>query len=594
MVSDERALATWLAERDDVALARLLADRGVSPSIGWHDFFDAAAGLLDPASLDRALIRLPRAANSRPSPTVIPAASEHARLARAAGPGRSALRHGRRAARRTDRRASGCDRRRAAHRPSAAQRTRHRPPLPPRRRSRRRALSPTCCSPACTRRSRAPAPARISAADRKRLTEAGAVGSPEELEDLVESAVAAGLTRPLEREWVVTERRRALARVGDGRIAGRRSPKASAPRCPRPAHGVGRLPPASSIGHAPTRSTRSGRRARHACAASPSSGACSTPTAPSRRGRSRCERARTPIRSPDRSPAPPRSIASTCRPTSPRSRPGPLAPHLDLRLRGIARRESRAQASTYRFTADSLGAGMTEGETAQSIREFLATISLTGIPQPLDYLIESTAARHGLVRVRADAATDRTRVESPSAACSTPSPSTRRCARSGLVHDGDALVSRVARDAVYWSLADARYPVVALGPSGTPEPLHRRARRRRAPRPVDPRDVVRAAHRDAARRPQHRRRGRVARSRARAGRAGPCEIIVVVKMPDGAERTFTLEASGLGGGRLRGRDNERRHRADAARVEHRERRTPHDASRPVLRTDCPGRIDPYG
>ena len=75
--------------------------------------------------------------------------------------------------------------------------------------------------------------------------------------------------------------------------------------------------------------------------------------------------------------------------------PGPLAPRLDLRLRRIAKRESRAQASSYRFSADSIGAGMTEGESAESIREFLAGISLTGIPQPLDYLIESTAARHG-------------------------------------------------------------------------------------------------------------------------------------------------------------------------------------------------------
>jgi hypothetical protein len=31
-------------------------------------------------------------------------------------------------------------------------------------------------------------------------------------------------------------------------------------------------------------------------------------------------------------------------------------------------------------------------------------------------------------------------------------------------------------------------------------------------------------------------------------------IVVVVRMPDGSERALTLEASGLGGGRLRGRD----------------------------------------
>ncbi len=60
MVSDERALATWLAARDDVGLAKTLADRGVPPTVGWHDFFDAAEGLLDAASLDRALSRLPR------------------------------------------------------------------------------------------------------------------------------------------------------------------------------------------------------------------------------------------------------------------------------------------------------------------------------------------------------------------------------------------------------------------------------------------------------------------------------------------------------------------------------------------------------
>ena len=46
----------------------------------------------------------------------------------------------------------------------------------------------------------------------------------------------------------------------------------------------------------------------------------------------------------------------------------------------------------------------------------------------------------------------------------------------GFVRDGHELVSRVARDAVYWSLADARYPVVALDASGAPESLHRRAR----------------------------------------------------------------------------------------------------------------------
>ena len=62
MVSDERALAILLAFTDDDALARTFAQRGVSVVAGWHDFFDAAAGLLDPASVERAISRLPRTA----------------------------------------------------------------------------------------------------------------------------------------------------------------------------------------------------------------------------------------------------------------------------------------------------------------------------------------------------------------------------------------------------------------------------------------------------------------------------------------------------------------------------------------------------
>ncbi|MFC0198076.1 hypothetical protein ACFFIR_14465, partial [Microbacterium arthrosphaerae] len=60
MASDARALATRLADLDDAALARILAARGVSPQASWHDFFDAAEGLLDPSSIDRALTRLDR------------------------------------------------------------------------------------------------------------------------------------------------------------------------------------------------------------------------------------------------------------------------------------------------------------------------------------------------------------------------------------------------------------------------------------------------------------------------------------------------------------------------------------------------------
>ena len=64
-------------------------------------------------------------------------------------------------------------------------------------------------------------------------------------------------------------------------------------------------------------------------------------------------------------------------------------------------------------------------------------------------------------------------------------------------------------------------------------------------------------------------RGSAASSSRRC--AHKSEIVVVVRMPDGSERSLTLEASGLGGGRLRGRDRG----ADVERtlpgLEHRQR-----------------------
>jgi hypothetical protein len=79
--------------------------------------------------------------------------------------------------------------------------------------------------------------------------------------------------------------------------------------------------------------------------------------------------------------------------------PGPLTPRVDARLRSLADVESRALASSYRVSTSSVNRAMAAGETAESILEFLSGISLTGIPQPLDYLIGEASSRYGQVRV---------------------------------------------------------------------------------------------------------------------------------------------------------------------------------------------------
>ncbi|WP_051606535.1 hypothetical protein [Microbacterium sp. CH12i] len=121
----------------------------------------------------------------------------------------------------------------------------------------------------------------------------------------------------------------------------------------------------------------------------------------------------------------------------------------------------------------------------------------------------------------------------------------------GLSRDAEGLSSRVGRDTVYWALTDARYPATIVGPDGRPQIIDRN------PAP---------AHASA----QTSSYGAlIARLRAQQGPDADAAwldreleaavrtkavLLVEVGMPDGSTRELLLEASGLGGGRLRGRD----------------------------------------
>nr|WP_243847317.1 helicase-associated domain-containing protein [Microbacterium ulmi] len=397
----------------------------------------------------------------------------------------------------------------------------------------------------------------VSATDRRRLVEAGSVADGEELDDLLAAAHDARLIRSAEREWLVTRRgSRWLGASTAARwekIAG--GFVAALPRALRTASG-GFLPLglwAGAFPLDPDWPAQAARLARVAEAWGLVTATSETPWGAALRETGEVDSERLSAH------LPPEIDRIYLQADLSAIAPGPLAPALDLRLRGIAVRESRAQASTYRFTADSVAAGMTEGETAESIRAFLTELSLTGIPQPLAYLIESTAARHGLVRVKAE--DDRTRVESANAGVLAAIEVDQSLRSLGLVADRGTLVSKVGRDAVYWSLADARYPVVAVDASGASEPLrrHRVAPKAPADDPTAPYASlvarVQAAYgedTDAAWR--ERELDQAVRNRS--------VVAVMVKLPDGTTREFVLEATGLGGGRLRGRDR----RADIERT----------------------------
>jgi len=243
--------------------------------------------------------------------------------------------------------------------------------------------------------------------------------------------------------------------------------------------------------------------------------------------------------------------------------PGPLEPSVDARLRSMADVESRALASTYRVSSSSVSRAISLGETATSLHEFLERVSLTGIPQPLDYLISETASRYGRVRVAAvpnDSSSPavRTRVHSTDAALLEAIGIDQSLTTLGLTagRPGE-LVSRFERDVVFWALVDARYPAAAEDADGHIVGLQRRRiaqqPRHRADDPVTAliTRIREAGSPDAAATAQawmSRQLDIAIRNKS--------TLAVTVSLPDGRELEYVLEPTGVGGGRLRGRDGD--------------------------------------
>ncbi|WP_129841846.1 helicase-associated domain-containing protein [Streptomyces sp. RFCAC02] len=83
--------------------------------------------------------------------------------------------------------------------------------------------------------------------------------------------------------------------------------------------------------------------------------------------------------------------------------PGPLLRDLRQAMAVVADVESTGGATVYRFTPGSVRRALDEGWTAQQVHAFLAERSRTPVPQPLTYLVDDTARRHGQMRVGAAA-----------------------------------------------------------------------------------------------------------------------------------------------------------------------------------------------
>ena len=141
--------------------------------------------------------------------------------------------------------------------------------------------------------------------------------------------------------------------------------------------------------------------------------------------------------------------------------PGPLPPADEAVLAALARPEHIGVASTRRISEASITDAYERGLTPTSAREAFSRISLTGIPQPLEYLLESLGERVGGIIVGEHVGDEgRTRLVFARAELASTILVDRSLQHLQLQRarsSDTVLYSRLSPDHVLAALADARY-----------------------------------------------------------------------------------------------------------------------------------------
>lgn len=236
--------------------------------------------------------------------------------------------------------------------------------------------------------------------------------------------------------------------------------------------------------------------------------------------------------------------------------PGPLLSALDRQLREFSHVEKNDVASSYRLSSDSLNRGLAAGVEADHIRALLTEISLSGIPQPVDYLLSETAARFGKIRVRE---LDRAHLPFASEVRSEDSHMLelllvdQAVSALGLERSGPGVLrSRASAVSAFWTLNDAKYPVALESESGQIVRITR-VHKTVSGSQISADPVAAMWTRITSATAEPAGTAWLIRQIEAAIRS-KTPLNVVVGLPDGSELSYLIEAIGLANGRLRARD----------------------------------------
>jgi len=163
--------------------------------------------------------------------------------------------------------------------------------------------------------------------------------------------------------------------------------------------------------------------------------------------------------------------------------PGPLERSVATGMGMLADVESRGGATVYRFSDDSLRRALDAGWPAERVHAFLREHSSTPVPQPLTFLVDDAARRHGRLRLglaslylRSD---DPTELDAVLADSRLSALGLRRIAPTVALTDSDETL-------VLQSLREAGHSPLAESLDGSIHRPGRRARRAPAPRAAHP------------------------------------------------------------------------------------------------------------
>ncbi len=234
--------------------------------------------------------------------------------------------------------------------------------------------------------------------------------------------------------------------------------------------------------------------------------------------------------------------------------PGPLAPADDAELRAVATLEAPGLAARYRVSEESLGRAVRSGLGRDAVLALLERLSVTGVPQPLAYLVDQVAERDGSIVVDLGVGGVGSVVRGTADQLDLIGVDAELRQMSWDRTDLTTLTTRYPAPAVHAALRDARYPaVLTTAAQATVEaapPVRRAATR-------DPHAAARAlvqrlrlTTERADGEPEQEWLGRQIDLAVR----GRTPITLTVRMPDGSERPFSIVPTSVAAGRVRGKD----------------------------------------